>query len=143
MFRIQKKRIRDFRHETLDFRQWCCTFSILLLALLATGCSVDRFVGDDELFLKDTKVVSANRKATKSLMLDDYILQTPNSKWFGAKIPLKIYCLSGVDTTNWATRLFRKIGQDPVIYSPEKAERTIQDLRQVLYNEGYTCFLSR
>ena len=107
----------------------------LLLSLLS--CSVDRFVGDDELFLKETSVVSTNHKATKSLMLDDYILQTPNSKWFGAKIPLKIYCLGGVDTTNWATRLFRKIGQDPIIYNPQKAERTIQDLRQVLINEGY------
>ena len=130
MFGIQKKIIRGFRH-------YRCTFAVLLLIPLATGCSVDRFVEEDEYFLKETKVVSTNRKATKNLLLDDYILQTPNSKWFGAKIPLKIYCLGGVDTTNWATRLFRKIGQDPVIYDQSKAERTIQDLRQVLYNEGY------
>ncbi|MBO4564811.1 MAG: BamA/TamA family outer membrane protein [Bacteroidaceae bacterium] len=109
----------------------------LLILTLFTACSVDRFVGEDEYFLKETQVVSTNRKATKNLLLDDYILQTPNSKWFGAKIPLKIYCLGGVDTTNWATRLFRKIGQDPVIYDQRKAERTIQDLRQVMYNEGY------
>ena len=130
MFGIQKKIIRGFRH-------YRCTFAVLLLIPLATGCSVDRFVEEDEYFLKETKVVSTNRKATKNLLLDDYILQTPNSKWFGAKIPLKMYCLGGVDTTNWATRLFRKIGQDPVIYDQSKAERTIQDLRQVLYNEGY------
>lgn len=110
---------------------------ILLLTMLASGCSVDRFISEDEYFLKQTQVVSANPKATKNLLLEDYILQTPNSKWFGAKIPLKIYCLGGVDTTNWATRLFRKIGQDPVIFDQLKAERTMQDLRQVLYNEGY------
>ena len=134
MLRIQKK----IKRSTLPCdSQMHCILVVLLLAILSTSCSVKRFVGNDELFLKETKVVSANQKATKSLMLDDYILQTPNSKWFGAKIPLKLYCLGGVDTTNWATRLFRKIGQDPVIYNPEKAERTIQDLRQVLYNEGY------
>jgi len=134
MLRIQKK----IKRSALPCdSQMHCILVVLLLAILSTSCSVERFVGDDELFLKETKVVSANQKATKSLMLDDYILQTPNSKWFGAKIPLKLYCLGGVDTTNWATRLFRKIGQDPVIYNPEKAERTIQDLRQVLYNEGY------
>ena len=134
MLRIQKK----IKRSTLPCdSQMHCILVVLLLAILSTSCSVERFVGNDELFLKETKVVSANQKATKSLMLDDYILQTPNSKWFGAKIPLKLYCLGGVDTTNWATRLFRKIGQDPVIYNPEKAERTIQDLRQVLYNEGY------
>ena len=134
MLRIQKK----IKRSTLPCdSQMHCILVVLLLAILSTSCSVERFVGNDELFLKETKVVSANQKATKSLMLDDYILQTPNSKWFGAKIPLKLYCLGGVDTTNWATRLFRKIGQDPIIYNPEKAERTIQDLRQVLYNEGY------
>ena len=134
MLRIQKK----IKRSTLPCdSQMHCILVVLLLAILSTSCSVVRFVGNDELFLKETKVVSANQKATKSLMLDDYILQTPNSKWFGAKIPLKLYCLGGVDTTNWATRLFRKIGQDPIIYNPEKAERTIQDLRQVLYNEGY------
>ena len=134
MLRIQKK----IKRSTLPCdSQMHCILVVLLLAILPTSCSVERFVGNDELFLKETKVVSANQKATKSLMLDDYILQTPNSKWFGAKIPLKLYCLGGVDTTNWATRLLRKIGQDPVIYNPEKAERTIQDLRQVLYNEGY------
>ena len=55
---------------------------ILLLTMLASGCSVDRFISEDEYFLKQTQVVSANPKATKNLLLEDYILQTPNSKWF-------------------------------------------------------------
>ena len=115
----------------------CKFLQFLLLIISAVSCSVDRFVNEDELFLKQTQVVSTRKHATKNLFLDNYILQTPNNKWFGAKVPLKIYCLGGVDSTNWATRLFRKIGQVPVIYDSEKAEKTAQDLRQVLYNEGY------
>ena len=138
MFGIQKKIIVYCLRFTVYRLRLSSSLTLsLILTLSLLSCSVDRFVSEDEYFLKETKVVSTNHKATKNLLLDDYIRQTPNSKWFGAKIPLKIYCLGGVDTTNWATRLFRKIGQDPVIYDQSKAERTIQDLRQVLYNEGY------
>ncbi len=110
---------------------------MLLLTLASVSCSVDRFISDDELFLKDVSVKSANNKATKNLSLSDYVQQTPNRKWFGAKVPLKIFCLSGVDTTNWATRFFRKIGEPPVIYDSLKAQKTGLDIKQVLYNEGY------
>lgn len=112
--------------------------SVITIALpLLVSCSVERFISDDELFLKDVNVVSTNDKATKNYFLSDYVLQNPNSKWFGAKIPLKIYCLSGTDSTNWATRLFQKIGEDPVIYDSIKAEQTKLDIEKVLYNEGY------
>ena len=111
--------------------------SFILFTLLITSCSVDRYIADDELFLKEVNVVETNPQATKSLSLADYVLQQPNNKWFGAKVPLKIYCLGGVDSTNWATRLFHKIGQKPVIYDQRKATRTVEDMRQVLYNEGY------
>lgn len=111
--------------------------SFILFTLLITSCSVDRYIADDELFLKEVNVVETNPQATKSLSLADYVLQQPNNKWFGAKVPLKIYCLGGVDSTNWATRLFHKIGQKPVIYDQRKAIRTVEDMRQVLYNEGY------
>ena len=75
------------------------------------SCTVERFIGDDELYLKGVKVTSSAPKTTKQYALADYVVQTPNSKWFNYKVPLGIYCLSGVDTTNWATRFFRKIGR--------------------------------
>ena len=112
-------------------------FAITLVTLICHSCTVSRFIEEDELFLKRTKVVSDNHSATKSLALADYILQTPNTKWFGMKVPLGTYCLSGVDTTNWATRMFRKLGEEPVIYDKAKAEQTCMDMIHVLNNEGY------
>ena len=111
--------------------------AVVHILMLISSCSVDRYVGKDELFLKEVKVVEHNHDATKHLALSDYVQQQPNSKWFGAKVPMKIYCLGGVDSTNWATRLFHKIGQEPVIYDHTKAENTMRDMRQVLSNEGY------
>ncbi len=120
--------------------QHICIKILLVLLLTITSfssCTVSRFLEEDELFLTEASVVSDNPKATKSLALKDYIRQTPNTKWFGMKIPLATYCLSGVDTTNWATRLFRKIGEDPVIFDESKSELTKSDILQVLNNDGY------
>lgn len=111
--------------------------SIIALLLITASCSVDKFIADDELLLKDVSVISTNEEATKPYSLSDYVLQNPNSKWFGAKIPLKIYCLAGVDSTKWANRFFKKIGEDPAIYDSLKAEKTELDIERVLYNEGY------
>lgn len=113
------------------------SLAITLTIMLFSSCTVSRFLGEDELFLTETNVVSDNPKATKTLALKDYIRQTPNTKWFGMKIPLATYCLSGVDTANWATRLFRKIGEDPVIFDENKSELTKADILQVLNNDGY------
>ena len=63
----------------------------VLLTFLLSACSVNKFIGDDELYLKEVKVVSTNKEATKDFYLSNYVRQTPNSNWFGAKIPLKIY----------------------------------------------------
>ena len=70
-----------------------------IAAIFAGACSVSRYVPDNEYFLKDIKISSDNKKILKNYSLRDYIVQTPNTKWFGAKVPLKIYCLSGTDTT--------------------------------------------
>lgn len=104
---------------------------------LFASCTVGRFIPEGELFLKDVTVTSDNPRIVKKLLLEDYVVQEPNSRWLGMKIPLATYCLSGVDTTNWATRFFRRIGQAPVIYDSNKAQRTLNDILQVLNNEGY------
>ena len=109
----------------------------LLIVLSISSCSVNSYISDNELFLKDVKVVSVNQKATNSYLLNDYVLQSPNRKWFGAKVPLQIYCLSGADSTTWATRLLMKTGEKPVIFDSLKAEKTVKDMKQVLYNGGY------
>ncbi|MCQ2076550.1 MAG: outer membrane protein assembly factor [Bacteroidaceae bacterium] len=111
-----------------------CLISVIMIL---SSCTVARFIDDDELFLSSVNVVSDKPAETKQLALKDYIRQTPNTKWFGIKIPLSIYCLSGVDTTNWATRFFRRIGEDPVIYDEAKSLSTQSDLLQVLNNNGF------
>jgi outer membrane protein assembly factor BamA len=114
--------------------------SLLLPAvLLLTSCSVGRYIPEGEYLLRDVEVtLPADRdKALGQYDLKSYNQQQPNSKWFGAKIPLKIYTLSGTDTTRWTCRLFRKLGEDPVVFDSLRALNSAGQMYQVLANAGY------
>ena len=109
-----------------------------MLMLFSMGaCSVDKFIGEDELYLKKVEVVTEQADAMKGYSLGDYVRQTPNAKWFGAKVPLRIYCLSKPDSRSWVSRTLRKIGEEPEIYDTLQTQRTITDMQHVLANAGY------
>lgn len=109
----------------------------VLTALLLSACAVDPFVPDDALYLRRVNVVSADEHATSPLNLEGYVRQQPNTRWFGAKVPLHIYCLSRPASHSWASRLLRKIGQPPVLHDTLLTTRTVTDMQQVLANAGY------
>lgn len=103
-----------------------------------TGCSVSKFLEDDELLLKSAKVQYPQEpKQLKEYNLAAYIQQTPNRKWFGMNIPLGVYAMGGADSTRWITRVLRKIGQAPVKYDEEKALSSAANMARVLANSGY------
>ena len=120
------------RHRLLSY-----TIQLTSVLLCAVSCSVNKYVGEDELYLKDVHVISTDKQATKDMMLEGYVRQTPNSKWFGAKIPMRIYCLSSPQSNSWGARTLRKIGQKPELYDSLQTLRTVQDMQQVLANAGY------
>lgn len=114
-------------------------FSAYILSLLLlASCSVGKYIPEGDYLLKDVTVTYDD----SSRMLKDYDLlsynqQLPNSKWFGAKIPLKIYSLSGTDTTRWICRTLRKLGEDPVIFDSLRAKASAEQMYQVMANAGY------
>ena len=77
--------------------------SFFILFLTFTSCSVDKFIEENELYLKKVKVISTNKEATKEYYLSNYVLQTPNSNWFGFKVPMNIYCLSNPNSNSWVS----------------------------------------
>jgi outer membrane protein assembly factor BamA len=71
-------------------------------------------------------------------MLQPYVRQNPNSKWFNAiKIRLYMYNLSGRDSTRWVNRFLRKMGDRPVIYNEALARRSENEITKALQNMGY------
>lgn len=98
-------------------RPYICTFIIAL----CTSCSVSKFIPEDKYLLDEVRIVSETKEVKPSLF-NSYIRQNPNAKWFNlVKIPMRTYCVSGVDSTKWINRFFRKIGDAPVIYDESVA----------------------
>ncbi len=68
----------------------------------------------------------------------NYLRQTPNHKVLGfARFQLGTYNLSGKDTTKWYNRWLRRIGQPPVIFSPELTAASQRQLQLAMINKGY------
>ncbi len=104
---------------------------------VVSSCAVSKFVPEDATLLDRVSVVSDSTELNASSM-QGYIRQHPNSKWFSIfKAPLRIYSLSGRDSTKRINRFIRKLGEAPVIYNEELARKTQTDILSAVHNLGY------
>lgn len=82
--------------------------------------------------------IQSEKKDPKVSDLGGYVRQHPNSKWFSlVKVPLRIYSLSGRDSTKRFNRFLRRMGEAPVIYDKELALQTRQNVELAVKNLGY------
>lgn len=111
---------------------------IYFFALIAcSSCSITKYVPDGSYLLDNVKVVS-RQKEMRTSYLENYVKQNPNSKWFSiAKVPLYTYNLSGRDTSKWINRMWRRLGDAPVIYDEVLALRSQDEIKKALNNQGY------
>lgn len=118
-------------------RRSCLYIIVLFVVLGLDSCSVGKFIPEGGYLLDDVRIASDN-KELKTGDLYTYIRQNPNARWFSlVKVPMHIYCLSGTDSTKRSNRFFRKIGDKPVIYDRQLAERTQTELQKAVQNQGY------
>lgn len=108
-----------------------------LMIALCTSCSVSKFIPEDKYLLDEVRIVSET-KEVKPSQFNSYVRQNPNAKWFNlVKVPMRVYCVSGVDSTQWVNRFFRKIGDAPVIYDESMAMKSQQEIEKAVRNMGY------
>lgn len=106
-------------------------------ALLLCGCSVGKFVPEGHYLLDNVRIESDN-KEIKPSQLDIYVRQKPNAKWFSLfKLPMYIYGASGLDSTKWINKFWRKLGDAPVIYDHSQALETEAEILKAVRNSGY------
>ncbi|MBQ9559305.1 MAG: BamA/TamA family outer membrane protein [Bacteroidaceae bacterium] len=110
----------------------------LLLAVLVTaGCSVSRFIPEDEHLLNNMHIRSTD-KAVSTNQMRGYVQQHPNSRWFSLlKVPMGPYLMSGRDSTRRINRFLQRIGEAPVIYDRSKAFKTRDNIEAAVRNMGY------
>lgn len=112
-------------------------YTALITLILLTACSATKFVSDGDYLLDKVEVKSVQKDFNVSL-LEPYVRQKANSKWFSLfKIPLGTYSLSGADTTRWINRTLKNIGEAPVVYDTVMAIKSCEALRSAMSNMGY------
>ncbi|MGL4993574.1 MAG: BamA/TamA family outer membrane protein [Bacteroidales bacterium] len=110
---------------------------VLAILLILSSCSTVKFVNEGQ-YLLDKVELKSDTKRLKPADLEAYIRQKPNLRVFGLySMQLQIYNLSGRDSSKRINKFIRKVGEAPVIYSPEESSRTLNELRKVAQNRGY------
>lgn len=114
-----------------------CRIVVVAVAVLMTACSASKLVPEGMYMLDKVKIKTDN-KALDVSMLEPYVRQKENSRWFSAlKVSLGTYALAGADTTKWINRTLRKMGESPVVYDTLQAQLTCEDLSIAVGNMGY------
>lgn len=112
-------------------------FTAIIIAVVFCACSASKFIPEGSFMLNETEIKSDTKEINTSL-LEPYIRQKGNSKWFSIfKVPLGTYALSGRDTTKWINRKLQSLGEGPVLFDSVQADLTCNDLTNVLQGIGY------
>ena len=109
----------------------------IIILLSFYSCSVNKFIPKNDYLLDEVSIISDTKDIHPSLFTS-YIRQNPNAKWFNlVKVPMRIYCLSGKDSTHFLNRFLRKLGDEPVIYNPIIAQKSQKEIEKAVRNMGY------
>jgi len=115
-------------------KRYILTF--LLLPLLFS-CSTTKHVPKNQYLLNRVNV-EVDSKNVSSSDLRNYVQQQPNRDFLFLRKPmLRIYSLSGRDTTKRRNRFIRKLGEPPVIFNVRLMRETERQLAQRMQNWGY------
>lgn len=113
---------------------------ICLSAALLLSCSSEKFMQPGQSVLASVKLTSP-AKHLNARSYRNYVRQEPNSRWFTLfKVPLGIYCLSKADSiqgNKGVSKLWRKMGEAPVIYNRQLTLYGQNNLKHALEAEGY------
>jgi Omp85 superfamily domain len=109
----------------------------LIVLLLLSSCRSTKFVPANEYLLDKVKIKMDHNKIDPA-ELKTYLRQTPNVAilWL-FRTQLGIYNLAGRDSSYWLNKTLKRIGEEPVIYSPTLMSMSVQQLQKVLINKGY------
>lgn len=115
--------------------QWLfCLFCGVILC----ACNMTKFVPRGQYLLNDVKVHVEDNKDVSAVDLVKYIQQKENTEILGFwKLQLGIYNTASLDTAKWTSKNARKIGEAPVIFSPELVDASCTQLKRAMNNKGY------
>ena len=119
-------------------------WTIVVLLAGLSSCNTMRYVPRDRYLLRRNVVeiegrrTASRRERVLPKDLKAYVQQRPNSRLLGIGIYLGMYNLTDTAKHNGWQRFWReKVGEAPVIYDPQQAERSRQMMQLYLTSRGY------
>ncbi len=109
---------------------------LILAALVMSSCVPARYVPEGEYLLGKNRIDNVQKKVSED-QLKSYIIQKPNKKLLGFRFYLFLYNLSDINKEKWPHNWYRRIGEEPVVYSPGLTKNSTGQLKQFLENKGY------
>ena len=112
-----------------------------IITLLFSACNLTKYVPDGEYLLKSSRIQTDVNDIPKD-ELNAYLRQQPNVKSLGFwNLQLSVYNLAPKDTTKgwnkfWS-KTWKRLGNEPVIYSESLTRLSAQQLQKLLSNRGY------
>jgi outer membrane protein assembly factor BamA len=104
---------------------------LLPFAFFLSSCSTTQNLSEGQYLLDKISLKTDSTEISKVDLLD-FIRQKPNSP----KIGLMIYNMVDNDS-NWVKKMIRKIGEPPVIYSPNSVNQSVNELSIEMKNLGF------
>lgn len=116
---------------------------------LLASCSVDKYVTPTDRILRhshfEVEMPDGGippKEITDALAgMKNYEVQSPNKSILGIyRFKMREYCLANPNSEGWISRYLRREGEVPVVFDPNAAIRTAQQLQSLLETKG--CFNS-
>ncbi len=109
--------------------------------LLACSCSVTRYVPQGSYLLREN-VVEADRNAPKQERIkveemEQYVRQTPNKRFLGTNLYLWVYNIAKPGRNTVLARMWRRIGQAPVLLDTTLTRRSAENIRTYMNSRGF------
>lgn len=110
----------------------------MMLIVLFSACNITKFVPQGDYLLNDVKIKVVDTKDVLPTDLTKYVQQHQNTEILGFwKLQLGIYNTASLDTTKWTSKNAHKVGEAPVIFSPDMADASVLQLTRAMNNKGY------
>lgn len=121
-------------------------FIYLIILVSFFGCVATKKVPHGEYLLRSNSIYlnypdsvdRLNRNVSES-NLENYIplSQTPNKRIFGIPLYLNIYNLIDSSKQNWFQTIFKKIGEEAIVYDSLATSNSVRDMVLLMKSNGY------
>ncbi len=112
-----------------------------LAAVMLSSCSVTRRIPEGSYLLK-RNVVQADKESPRKERiaaneLDRYVQQSPNKRFLGTNLYAWMYAQAKPGKTNGWNRFLRRVGEEPVIWDPDKTEQSTGYIETYMDSRGF------